>query len=358
MFNFCVTFRRKNMPDEKMQSILKEVIQAKNIAITGHTRPDGDCYGSVLGLYTYLMQNKNLFKNLIVCDVFLSYNDLASEFVNSSIIQSASLTNVKYYDLLIVCDSSSVERIDGWNLLKSHAGKVINIDHHATNAEYADINYIKTVSSTCEVLFDFMDKNRISQEVAKCLYYGMLTDTGGFKFSMTGRKTMEYAGFCMERGKIDTEQVIGRAFDERTPQFYRLLGTALLLKRISRTEKRKRNYLDKKTLRDLGYVRPETVKIENIPAMLKATKGCLVSITMIELSNNILRVSLRCNSRLNVSEIAKIYNGGGHVTAAGFDYKFESGQNKKMQVNKLVEMISNQILNQIENQRLQMEDLF
>ena len=92
--------------------------------------------------------------------------------------------------------------------------------------------------------------------------------------------------------------------------------------------------------------------------MLKATKGCLVSITMIELSNNILRVSLRCNSRLNVSEIAKIYNGGGHVTAAGFDYKFESGQNKKMQVNKLVEMISNQILNQIENQRLQMEDLF
>ena len=355
------------MQNDSVVSILEEIKGARSIAFTGHMRPDGDCYGSVLGLYTYIKENKDIFNNLEVADIFLWKNDLVDEFQSGGLVKIASLTNVHSYDLLIACDSSSTDRIDAWDLLKSHSSRVIVIDHHITNLGYGDLNYIKDVSSTCEVLFDFIDLDRISAEVAKCLYFGILTDTGGFRFSMTKRKTMELAGFCIERGNLDTESIMGRAFDEKTPEFYRLLGIALLMTEYYKLSNIQSLsswnlsiayvFLDKKTLYKLGYTKPEKARIENIPAMLKSTNGCIASVTVTELSNSNLRVSLRCNNKLDVAVIASQYQGGGgHKTAAGLDIRLESNKSKHEQVVKFVEIVAKELANQINTQGLTLRD--
>ena len=206
------------MNNNTIKEILELIKNSQYIAITGHIRPDGDCYGSVLGFYNYIRDNKKSFTS----------NEVADEFYNASLLKQANMFTVRNYDLLICFDASATDRIENYSLLEGHSEVVLNIDHHRTNTYYGDYNYVRELSSVCEVLFDFFEEEKISSVVAKCLYYGILTDTGGFRFSMTTRRTMELAGLCMEIGHLDTEGIINRAFNVKTPEFNKLLGMALI----------------------------------------------------------------------------------------------------------------------------------
>lgn len=165
------------------------------MAIAGHVRPDGDCIGSCLGLYQYLRDNRPE----IQADVYLE--DPRPEFSYlPGFSEVKTSCEEKAYDLVVLLDVSSEERIGVAVPLLAKAGKTICIDHHVTNTEYCEINHVEPdASSACEVLFGLLEEEKISEPCAEALYTGIVTDSGVFQYSSTSPHTMRVAAALMEK---------------------------------------------------------------------------------------------------------------------------------------------------------------
>ena len=173
-------------------TVLEQALEGtKSVAILGHVRPDGDCLGSTLGLYNYLLA---------------SYPDIqAAVYLEEASSKFAYLkgydeihheTDDKEYELCICLDSSDEERLGDFNVYLKRAKKSLCIDHHVTNTRYCQVNLVAAdASSASEVLFEQLNPDNVDKNVAECLYTGIVHDTGVFKYSCTSAKTMEIAGF-------------------------------------------------------------------------------------------------------------------------------------------------------------------
>ena len=141
------------------------------MAIAGHVRPDGDCIGSCLGLYQYLRDNRPE----IQADVYLE--DPRPEFSYlPGFSEVKTSCEEKEYDLVVLLDVSSEERIGVAAPLLAKAGKTICIDHHVTNTEYCEINHVEPdASSACEVLFGLLEEEKISEPCADSISIQTMT---------------------------------------------------------------------------------------------------------------------------------------------------------------------------------------
>lgn len=168
--------------------ILKEVSGAKTIGIGGHIRPDGDCIGSAMGLYLYLLK---------VCpgaDIQVFLEEPAEIFKCISKIEAIRTdfeTNIEQFDVFIALDTTK-DRLGKAEKYFDDAPKKINIDHHVSNSGCGDVNYIiPQASSTCELIYDLIqDKKQMDEEIAKAIYIGMVHDTGVFQYSNTSPSTL------------------------------------------------------------------------------------------------------------------------------------------------------------------------
>ena len=203
-----------------LSDILKDV---KSVGITGHIRPDGDCTGSVLALYNYIVEN------MPETDVDLYLEQPGSEFYYLKNIDKIKNTpEDKKHDVFFVLDCSSLDRIEPFISCFNNASKTVCIDHHVSNTGFTDLSKIEPqASSACEVLYGTMDADKISRNVAECIYTGIIHDTGVFKYSCTSKKTMEIAGEMMEKG-IDYSDIIDNTFYKKTYVQNQILGRALL----------------------------------------------------------------------------------------------------------------------------------
>ena len=196
----------------KIDDLLNE---AKTVAIFGHVRPDGDCVGSTLGLYNYICDNYPTIKVQLFLERFPeSYKILP----NSNKVCEIYDDNSALVDLAFLIDTPSFERIgaNGEKCLKT-AGKTCNIDHHISNPlNLCTKNFVEVkASSASEVLFFLFNPNKISKDTAECLYLGIVHDTGAFKFSCTGQKTMVAIGELLDKG-IDFTRIINETYYTRT----------------------------------------------------------------------------------------------------------------------------------------------
>ena len=124
-------------------NIIEEIGHAKVIGITGHIRPDGDCVGSTLGLYNYIR------KNLPECEVTFYLEKPSDEFnYLSGINDIKHEAEDKHFDLFVVLDCSSMDRIEPFMSCFENADKTICIDHHISNNSFADVNYVEPQSSS------------------------------------------------------------------------------------------------------------------------------------------------------------------------------------------------------------------
>ena len=148
------------MKMSKIDEILKKV---KTVAIAGHVKPDGDCAGSCLGLYNYIKDN---FPNTEV-DIYLEPLPYTFLFMrNSDKVRSEAELDIQY-DLFIALDCGSIDRTGFASKYFETAKDTLCIDHHISNNGYANTNFIEAhISSTCELLFNLMDVDKISKEVA------------------------------------------------------------------------------------------------------------------------------------------------------------------------------------------------
>ena len=293
-----------------LSDILKDV---KSVGITGHIRPDGDCTGSVLALYNYILEN------MPEIDVDLYLEQPGSEFYYLKNIDKIKNTpEDKKYDVFFVLDCSSLDRIEPFISCFNNASKTVCIDHHVSNTGFTDLSKIEPqASSACEVLYGTMDADKISRNVAECIYTGIIHDTGVFKYSCTSKKTMEIAGEMMEKG-IDYSDIIDNTFYKKTYVQNQILGRALLESVL---------FYDGKcifttvTMDEMEFYGVTGRELGGIVEQLRLTDGVEVAIFLYQTGEEEYKVSLRSKKKIDVAAIATQFGGGGHVRAAGYTAK-------------------------------------
>ena len=289
--------------DELMQGV-------KTVGISGHIRPDGDCVGSCMGMYLYLSKN---YPDARV-DVFLESIPPELEFIKDSDKANKDYTtDIDSYDLFIALDCGK-DRLGNAEGFFDTAKNTVNIDHHISNPGTGNVNYIvPTASSACELVYTVIDTDKMDEDIAKSLYTGMVTDTGVFKYSCTSPKTMEIAAKLIGYG-FDFGSLIDHVFYEKTYLQNQILGRALLESILLMDGKCIVSVVSRQTMDFYGATSNDMDGIVN-QMLLTIGVGC--SIFMYEEEPMTYRVSLRSDGSVDVSKVAKIFGGGGHMRAAG-----------------------------------------
>ena len=301
-------------------AFLNKVNNAKNIAISGHIRPDGDCIGACLGLYQYLQKNMNTDGQKEITVYLDPISDAFLFLKGASEIKTEREIN-KVYDLFIALDCGSIDRLGTSQQVFDQAKETISIDHHVSNLGYANLNYIEAdASSTCEVLCGILDHKCIDLDTASALYTGIVHDTGVFKHSNTSRKSMEMAGVLLEKG-VNSSQIIDESFYQKTYVQNQILGRCLLESMLVLNGK---VIVSIVTRKQMEFYQAQTYDLEGIIDQLRVTKGVEVALFIHELSDGEYKVSMRSNGDVNVSKIATFFGGGGHIKAAGCTMKGSS----------------------------------
>lgn len=292
----------------------RALMQAKTVAIGGHMRPDGDCVGSSMGLYQYMKLNYPEIQT----DVYLEDIPESFKFIEATKDIRHEVAEVKKYDLFIALDCGDLGRLGFSADLFTNAEKTLCIDHHVSNRAFADDNYIvPEASSTSELVYRLLDQEKISKEVAECLYLGIVHDTGVFQYSCTAPETMEAAAKLMRKG-INASEIIDKTFYEKTYAQNQILGRALLESFLFMDGKCIVSYVTKKMMDFHGVVPKD---LEGIVSQMRVTKGVEVAIFLYETATQEYKVSLRATGGVDVSKVAGYFGGGGHKKAAGVTMK-------------------------------------
>ena len=313
---------------ENMDKIINCIDEGNYFIVTSHVNPDGDNIGSTLSMYYYLKSiNKEVYYVLdddtpINLKFLLKDIEILSseEFIKLN-LNEFNLISLDCGDLDIICiDKTLIE----------NSKKLICIDHHASNDNYGDINYVvPEASSTCELVYNLFKRINetqntqvIDKKIATALYTGVVTDTGKFTYSNTHPSTFDMAKDLLILG-AETNKVICEVYGNNPYNYYKLLGEALNTLDIIDTkiavitltqDMLTRNNI---SFKDTDGITPYCRDIENVEV------GILVK----EKSSNEIKISLRSKNYVDVSHIAKVFNGGGHVRAAGLTVFNETIEN-------------------------------
>lgn len=292
------------------RKLMELVEKAGTIAIVGHVRPDGDCVGSCLAACNYITEQ---YPEKQV-DVYLEKPPVKFSYLKQFDRISQDADTGKQYDLCVCLDSGDRERLGKNVIYLDTAKQSICIDHHITNQGYAQANFVNPdASAACEVLYDFLDEEKISKEVAECIYTGILHDTNIFKNSNTTERTMQVAGAMMAKG-INFSRIIDESFYRKTYVQNQIMGRAVLESVL---------FLDGKCIfsvvrkQDMDFYGVAASDLDGIVDQLRITEGVEVAICLHEMESHVYKVSMRSNNIVNVSKVAVYFGGGGHVRAAG-----------------------------------------
>lgn len=311
----------------------------KDIVITTHRNPDGDAIGSSLALYHYLNKLGHTVRIISPSEYpeFLEWMPDVNHIIIYDVDSERSKETIERADIIFYLDFNALDRIDKVGELTDAQRCVkVLIDHHLYPDPMADYVLSDTMaSSTCELIFDFIDrlgdKQKIDRNIADCIFTGILTDTGSFKYS-TSPKVFRLAADLIEMG-VDDYLLQDLIFNSLDAKYLRLLGHCL-----NRSMEILEEYhtgiitLSKEDYEHFNIQRGDTEGIVNYLLKLKNIKLA----AFITEQPTIVKISLRSKGNFSVQEIAKKhFKGGGHKNAAG-GYSF---QNLKITVRKFKELL-------------------
>lgn len=309
------------MNENILHKIFDEINNSKKILIVSHVNPDGDTLGTMCALKLYL---KDKADTLVQTSASVGIPD-TYKFL-PQIALSRNLDNVQnVYDLVITVDVASIDRITGnARNIFDNVKMTINIDHHKTNNGYAKLNWVVgNASSAGEVLYDiFKSKNiLVSKEMADCLYVSILTDTGGFRYENTSSKTLKIASELIELGANNAD--LAKKCYNNKPKNMILFQSAV----ISKTKFLFNNKVAIAAISQEDYKKFDAKNeyTEGIAETLRTIKSVEISAVLKENDNGHTKVSLRSDN-VDVCEVVKKFNGGGHIHAAGCTIKASINQ--------------------------------
>lgn len=290
-----------------MKKKINELINESNsILLLTHETPDGDAIGSVLAFYHFLLSiNKTV--DMVILDIPKIYDFLPG--INNVV------DNVERdYDLGIVVDCASRERIGQNNDLFSKCRHTICIDHHVSNTNYCDINYVDgDISSCCQVIYSlFKDLDvTLRKEIGEVLVSGILTDTNGFGNNNVDMNTFKIVSEIMDLD-VNVHELYKKLLWTKTMSQYNLMKIGMDRLEFFCDGKIAFTYILKDDFRKVSASLGEH---EGIVDIGRNILGVEVSIFIRE--DDGWTISLRSSGKYPVNEIAKRFNGGGHFMAAG-----------------------------------------
>jgi phosphoesterase RecJ-like protein len=303
---------------------LKEFLaEPKRIVITTHPKPDGDAMGSSLGLYTYLIQKGHHVKVITPTDYpsFLHWIPNNSEVIIFTENQEESKQFVANADIIFCLDFNALVRINelGDYVRESKAKKVL-IDHHLEPEGFEDYRlWTTSACATAQLVYDFIvtimgDRHLLTKDVASCLYTGIMTDTGSFRFRSTTANVHHIVADLIECG-ADNTLIHQLVYDDFSLNRLRFLGHCLLNKLEVLTEYNTAIIVI--TAQELDQFKIGTGDTEGIVNYALSISGIRLAVLIIE-RPDVVKLSLRSVGDFPANEICKKYfSGGGHKNASG-----------------------------------------
>ena len=292
----------------ELDNIIEAINKKDNIGIFTHISPDGDAIGSSLALYLGLKQLK---KNV---DIITDEYPNCFKFLTS--IDEIKNTTKEHYDLAIALDCATKPRLYNPNNSFEQSSFSISIDHHASNTYFANLNYVEADSpAVSQTLVKILKRLNISitKEIGECLMAGIITDSGGFRYNTVDSETFEFAASMLGIG-VNISDIYYKTFDLKTkPQFDLTTIATSRLKFFSKN----RIAVTYITKDDFKKTQASVGDHEGIVNIGRNIENVEVSIFIREDEDGTYRVSLRSNKYVDVSEICKTFDGGGHARAAG-----------------------------------------
>ena len=290
-----------------MDEIVELLRQHDGFLIAGHRDPDGDSLGSSLALGLALEQ---MGKRVVVVSadpLFAAYMRLpASERITVSTIAPAG------YPVVVLMECNEVAR-SGIEGLEERL--VVNIDHHANNTEFGDVNWVDpSVAAVGVMVYRLLQALEvdITPAIATHLYVAILTDTGSFRYSNTDADAFRVCAELVDRG-VEVSAVAEAIYEDVPRDKLRLLGVALASLTIDPDGRVAWMVLQHEILAS-SPGKPDT---EGIVNQAKAIEGVSVAALFKEVEPQSYRVSLRSDGTVDVAAIAAGFGGGGHPRAAG-----------------------------------------
>jgi phosphoesterase RecJ-like protein len=296
---------------QPVDRIVEEIRSHETFCIVGHVRPDGDCVGSQLGLGYAL---KNAGKKVTVWNEDPMPDKL--KFLDPDKIFEKPRRGEEF-DCVIATDCASFERLGKAGAYADKKKLLINIDHHLSNTRYGDVNWISArEASTGELIYKLLKAGSwpITRKIADCLFTAVSTDTGSFQYATTKPLTYHTAAELVKRG-ADVAKICDEVYQSHPLSRVRLLKHLYNKFRLTDNDKIAYLWLKKK---DFSRAGAETEESEGLIDHIRDMQPVEIACIFEELEPELTRISLRSkNLHVNVNEIAALFGGGGHKSAAG-----------------------------------------
>jgi phosphoesterase RecJ-like protein len=304
----------------------------RNIVVIGHRNPDGDAMGSTLGLSKYL-EKKGHNATVVVPNEypqFLHWLPGSNETYRFDWQNSQSQRAISNSDIIFLLDFNALHRVgnDMQNTLQKYPNDFAMIDHHQ---QPDDVKYMYSdveICSTCQMVYQFIELNNdldlIDADIATCLYTGIMTDTGSFRFRSTTSKTHRIIADLIDKG-AENDKIHNNVYDANSYNRLLLLGQALSNLQIIPDYKTAYITLTSEEKKRFDFKKGDTEGIVNYALSLE---GIIFAAIFIEdAEQNIIKISFRSKGSFSVNQFSRNhFEGGGHDNAAGGKSNFPMGK--------------------------------
>ena len=295
---------------ESFKKAFQIINNANKIAIFTHANVDGDAIGSAFAFYFYL---KGLNKEVDVFSKTTMPNQL--KFLNvEELINKKSCSD---YDLAISVDCNTAEMMNIYTEKFFAIENTLQFDHHPKNPQYAKFNVTDdTRSSACELIAEFFISNdvKLNEKVASFLLTGIITDSGGFKFSNTSKRTMEIVGRLLSEYNLELHYLMSNLFESEEPSYLELYREAINNTKLIEDNKIALIVIPNSFYKRTG-IDPNSAK--NLTRIGTEIKDVIVTALIAEVESGMCKISFRSRGGYDCSECARVFGGGGHKQASG-----------------------------------------
>lgn len=309
-------------------SDLKEVTELlsvpQHIVIVPHKNPDGDAVGSCLAMYHFLTLKGHKATVVAPNDYpdFLKWLPGSKDVFKFDMQNRQSKQAIEEASIIFLLDFNALHRVgdDMQNTLEQYKGIFVMIDHHQQPDAIAKYLYSDTsICSTCQMVYHFFEKlnelDAINAEIATCLYTGIMTDTGSFRFPSTTSTTHKIIANLIDKG-ADNAKIHNNVYDTNSYGRLQLLGRALSNMKVFSELNTAYIRLSQSDLNEFNYQKGDTEGVVNYALSLE---GIIFAAIFIEdTDQKIVKISFRSKGKFSVNEFARAhFDGGGHDNAAG-----------------------------------------
>ena len=321
---FRVSMLKKYLNAAIHDKWLSLINNAKQVAVLGHISPDGDAMGSTLAMAHYLRRKGKNVQVIVPTSYpdFLAWLPGASEVLVYEYAKQAVYQYIADVDLVICMDFNSVKRLEQLSrIVENHHAPMITVDHHLNPDTNVDLLVSDaSASSTCEIVFSMLYQlegmDAFTEEMAECVYCGMMTDTGSFTYNSNRSELFYIISLLLSKG-IDKDRIYRNVYHSFSVSRLRLEGYILHEKMQYFQEDHAALFtLTREEMKAFQYKKGDAEGLVNLPLQIRGTK---LSVSLREdTEKDLVRVSLRSVDDFPCNLMAEeFFNGGGHLNASG-----------------------------------------